>query len=169
MKAHRLLENPASNGIVIDVCGVEAEVGQRLVDGFSGFEEAIKRLPRVVGLKQWATRATRGPLKKNIRLRIEPDDDAHLLQRLTVLLSQYSAPTCGENNTGDTDQISQHSLLYIAEPILSHLRKNLRNAFILSLHDQVIGIHKAVTGERGETPTNGGLATPHESRKYKIR
>ena len=169
MKAHRLLENPASNGIVINVAGVESEVGQRLVDGFSGLEEAIKRFARVVGLKQRATRATRGPLKENIRLRIEPNDDAHFLERLTVLLSQYSPPAGGENDTSDTDQIAQYRLLDIAKSLFSHLRKNLRDTFILSLHDQFIAIHKAVTGERGQAPPNGGLATPHEARKHKIR
>ena len=165
---HGLIQKPLRGFIVSESGGIEAEIGGFGIKPAAGVEQSVEGLARIVGLQQRALAAAGGTLEENVRIGIQPGHDTDFLQGFPVFLTQDKPAAGGKNDSADSDEALHRPLLHFPEEFLAVTGKNLGNAPALALHDLIICVHEAVSGQRGQTAANGGFPAAHESDENEV-
>ena len=118
--------------------GIHSKIRGHLVEIASDAQEFIEGPLWVIGLKKGAPATAHSPFKEDIRVGIQPSDNADPLQRFAVRGTKHKTSSGRENDAADSYQISECPLFQVSKVTFSTMGENLRDAATIRLRNEFI-------------------------------
>jgi len=169
VKTQTFVKNPAGCVVVGEASRVQPEVGGFLVDQPAALKEGVEGEARVLRPEQGAFLVSGDAFEDDVRVGVEPGDDAECMERAAVFRAKHDAAPGGQDDAADPAEVLKGGRFEIAEVFLAAGGEDVADGAACLFGDQFVGIQKPVAGGRGEAPAHGGFSAAHEADENDIR